>query len=67
MKDNYNLNVARIMIDCSTTEIATIRQIKGGDKFETKALRDGVRVSIDAMMETSSPGQFDEMWTSFED
>ncbi|SAM07974.1 hypothetical protein [Absidia glauca] len=67
MKDNNNLNVARIMIDCSATEIAAIRQIKGGDKFETKALRDGVRVSIDAMMGTSSPNQFDEMWTSFED
>ncbi|SAM04955.1 hypothetical protein [Absidia glauca] len=67
VKDNNNLNVARIMIDCSTTEIAAIRQIKGGDKLETKALRDGVRVSIDAMMETSSPGRFDEIWTSFED
>ncbi|SAM04762.1 hypothetical protein [Absidia glauca] len=51
MKDNNNLNVARIMIDCSTTEIAAIRQIKGGDKFETKALRDGVR---DARFHTNS-------------
>ncbi|SAM03055.1 hypothetical protein [Absidia glauca] len=92
IKDSNNLNVARIMIDCSTTEIAAIRQvfdgvdvllchwhikrawdlhikkdIKGGNRFKTKALRDGVRVSIDEMMETSSPAQFDEMWTSFED
>jgi hypothetical protein len=30
IKDNNNLNVARIMIDCSTAEIGAIRQVFGG-------------------------------------
>ncbi|SAM06207.1 hypothetical protein [Absidia glauca] len=92
LKINNNLNVQRIMINCSTTEIAAIRQVfdgvsillchwhikrawdghikrdvKGADKYQTKAIRDGVRLSIDAMMNTSSAHEFEVSWTAFND
>ncbi|KAI8084638.1 uncharacterized protein BX664DRAFT_360479 [Halteromyces radiatus] len=55
IKANNNLNVQRVMIDCSNTEISGFRSIfndgtKGDDKYETRQLLDATRIKLNDMM-----------------